>query len=58
MEIEQPEEKQTPHWVPVKLSHKGWTMQECASFEQFVKANQADIRRIFIKFGIGVQHAG
>ena len=59
MEIEITEKpKQKPSWVPVKFPHKMWTINECASFEQFVKENSAEIRRIFIKYGIGVQHHG
>jgi len=39
---------------PVRI----WTGKESKAFEEFVRINGAELRRIFIKFGVGVQHPG
>jgi len=52
------ETKQERKFVTVGFPTRVWTLKECAAFEEFMRINGAEIRRIFIKFGIGVQHAG
>jgi len=42
-------------YVPVTFPARSWTPKECAAFEEFVRINGADIRRIFIKYSITKQ---
>jgi len=50
--------EETKKFVTVTFPTRMWTQKECSDFEEFVRINGAELRRIFIKFGIGVQHHG
>jgi len=45
-------------YVTVTFPTRNWSIKESAAFEEFVRINGADLRRIFIKYGVGVQHPG
>jgi len=50
------ETKRERKYVTVGFPTRVWTLRECMAFEEFCRLNSPEIRRIFIKFGIGAQH--
>jgi len=46
------ETKAERKYVTVALPTRVWSLKEGASFEEFVRLNGAEIRRIFIKCGV------
>jgi len=39
------------HFVTVVFPSRQWSMKEAAAFEEFIRFNGTEIRRIFIKYG-------
>jgi len=48
--------KSEPKFATVTFPPRKWSMKESVAFEKWVEANQADIRRIFTKFGLRGEH--
>ena len=39
-------------FVTVVFPPRGWSIKESVAFEEFVKANSPDMKRIFVKYGL------
>jgi len=52
------EVKSEPKYVTVTFPPRHWSIKESMAFEKFCEANAPEMRRIFIKYTIGIQHHG